>query len=490
MSTPLQNRASTPDTPSGQRISGGLFAAGFVDLDHEVSVDRLPVQGTFPDWLTGTLLRTAPCKYDLGRQTLRHWFDGLAMLHKFSFVGGQVSYANRFLRSDEYQSAIDTGDLRANGFATDPCGSLFQRVLAKFSPQWTDNCNVNVTTLARQMVAMTETRLPVRFDPATLETLGHCPISQDVKGIISIAHPQYDRERQSIYSYMIDFGLRSRYRVFSIDNQSGAERVLAELAIPRPAYMHSIGMSRRHLVLAEFPLVVNPLSFVFRFQPFIRNYRWRPERGLRLHVFEKDSGRRVKSVEGDAVFGFHHFNAYEHGDELVVDFVAHRDARVIDQLYLSRLRSGEPTDAVGRPMRYRIPLGSSTKVRSEPLSDICMELPRIDYARVVGQRYRTVWGAGNHQPGNFIDCIVRLDVEDGRTLEWWEEGTYPGEPVFVANPNANAQDVGVLLSVVLDARRNRSFLLVLDATTLGEIARAECPHHIPFGFHGNYFPAE
>ena len=44
----------------------------------------------------------------------------------------------------------------------------------------------------------------------------------------------------------------------------------------------------------------------------------------------------------------------------------------------------------------------------------------------------------------------------------------------------------MLLSVVLDARRGTSFLLVLDAHSLAEIARAECPHHIPFGFHGNY----
>lgn len=37
---------------------------------------------------------------------------------------------------------------------------------------------------------------------------------------------------------------------------------------------------------------------------------------------------------------------------------------------------------------------------------------------------------------------------------------------------------------MLDALRNRSFLLVLDAVILTEIARAECPHPIPFGFHG------
>jgi len=46
----------------------------------------------------------------------------------------------------------------------------------------------------------------------------------------------------------------------------------------------------------------------------------------------------------------------------------------------------------------------------------------------------------------------------------------------------------VLLSVVLDIGKERSFLLVLDAASLNELARAEAPHAIPFHFHGNYFP--
>ena len=33
----------------------------------------------------------------------------------------------------------------------------------------------------------------------------------------------------------------------------------------------------------------------------------------------------------------------------------------------------------------------------------------------------------------------------------------------------------------------RSFLLILDAQTFTEVARAEAPHHIPFGFHGHFF---
>jgi beta,beta-carotene 9',10'-dioxygenase len=40
--------------------------------------------------------------------------------------------------------------------------------------------------------------------------------------------------------------------------------------------------------------------------------------------------------------------------------------------------------------------------------------------------------------------------------------------------------------VVLDAERGGSSLLVLDARDLSVLARAEAPHHIPFGFHGQY----
>ena len=58
----------------------------------------------------------------------------------------------------------------------------------------------------------------------------------------------------------------------------------------------------------------------------------------------------------------------------------------------------------------------------------------------------------------------------------------------MAEPGAEAEDAGVLLSIVLDEERGSSFLAVLDAATLEELARAEAPHHIPFGFHGQFAP--
>jgi beta,beta-carotene 9',10'-dioxygenase len=122
-----------------------------------------------------------PSQYDLDRQTISHWFDGLAMLHRFGFADTQVSYTNRFLRSDAFKRAKETGRLTAGGFATDPCASLFRRVMAIFSPERPDNCNVSVNALAHQAVALPETRMPICFDAETLETLAQrrheCPLS-------------------------------------------------------------------------------------------------------------------------------------------------------------------------------------------------------------------------------------------------------------------------------------------------------------------------
>jgi carotenoid cleavage dioxygenase-like enzyme len=60
--------------------------------------------------------------------------------------------------------------------------------------------------------------------------------------------------------------------------------------------------------------------------------------------------------------------------------------------------------------------------------------------------------------------------------------------VFVAAPGAATEDSGVVLAVVLDTRVEKSFLLVLEAQSYTELARAMVPHHVPFGFHGNFYP--
>ncbi|YBV94241.1 carotenoid oxygenase family protein (plasmid) [Phyllobacteriaceae bacterium JZ32] len=466
------------------------YALGFTTLDHEIENTPLTVTGALPDWLSGSLIRTGPARFEVGKQAYIHWFDGLAMLHAFAFDSGSVRYSNRFIRSRSWREAEEKGRIARGEFMTDPCRTIFGRVAALFAPKLTDNANVNIGVLGQRIVALTETPMPIRFDPHTLETQGHLALGEAVKGQVSTAHPHSDGMRS--YSYVIEMGRRSVYRLFV--DEGGQQRVLAELPADQPSYMHSFGMSQRYLILTEFPLRVNPLRLALSGRPFITNYRWQPERGTIFTVVDKTSGTVVARAEAAPCFAFHHVNAFEEKDAVHVDFLAYPDAGVIDRLRLDRLRAGGPSSAVSTLTRFSMPLGGadsgSQAVEGEILCDTPFELPRIDYLRRAGRRHIHVWGVGQSDAATFLDMIVKIELAGAAPVvrRWHKDDCYAGEPVFVARPDGNAEDDGILLSVVLDARAQTSFLLVLDAATLAERARATVPHHIPFGFHGNHFP--
>jgi carotenoid cleavage dioxygenase-like enzyme len=405
------------------------------------------------------------------------------MLHRFSFADGQVSYQNRFLQTRAYRAARETGRITYPEFATDPCRSLFQRVTAMFSPKLTDNANVNLVKLGERFISMTETPIPVQFDSRTLATVG---VAYKPPGILTTAHPHVDRATKGMLNYAARLGPRSSYRFFLLRPDRSKPEVLASMPVREPAYMHSFGLTERWLVLAEFPYVVNPLNLAFSGRPYVENYRWKPELGTRFHLFDRATGKSVGPFEAEPRFGFHHVNSYEEDGDVIVDVSAFADSQIVEDLYLERLRAGK-RPSPNRVERFTISPGAGT-VTTEALTDESLELPRINYGRCNERPYRYVWGVGMGEQTSWLDRIVKADVAARRSTSWQEAGCYPGESVFVAAPEAAAEDEGVLLSIVLDGERGSSFLLLLDARDLSELARAEVPHHIPFGFHGQFAP--
>src|SRR3954447_3963233 len=338
---------------------------GLTNLDDEITVDELELEGALPQWLAGSLLRTGPARWDLDHQTVNHWFDGLAMLHRFTIAGGGVSYANRFLRTKAFAAAQKDGRVAYGEFATDPCRSAFQRVASLFDPGFTDNANVNVARVMGKWVALTETPIAVAFDPDTLQTLGVAKIPATTGGL---APPHGDGAKA--LSMGIHMMGRPHYRLIEDD------RVVAKLPVRRPAYIHSFAMTERFAVLIEHPYTVNPLKLGFGSQPFIENFRWSPEDGTRMVVFDRHSGEHVGDWHTDPFFVFHNVNAFEDGAEIVIDLCAYDDAQVVGALGLQRLRAGE-----GIPVAPldRLRLAPGGGVEHSRLADEHLELPRIDY---------------------------------------------------------------------------------------------------------------
>jgi carotenoid cleavage dioxygenase-like enzyme len=256
--------------------------------------------------------------------------------------------------------------------------------------------------------------------------------------------------------------------------------------------MHSFGMTRRYAIFTEFPLRVQPMALLLWLRPYIENFTWEPRRGTPFYVVDRHTGELVARFDADPFFAFHHLNAWQEGDDIVLDIVAYEDNQIIDAFFLDRLANARRALPIGHLRRYRLPLKrkNNGRLKYEVLSDECAELARFDSERLAmdgGYRYVYASSISKSNPTGFYNQIVKIDVQLGKAWPWYCPGHYPGEPVFIGRPGRTRDDDGVLISVVLDSQRGTSYLLVLDAGSLGEIGRAEVPHPILFGYHGEFF---
>ena len=252
--------------------------------------------------------------------------------------------------------------------------------------------------LGERYLALTETPLPVQFDPHTLDTLGVARDAAAPTGQHATAHPHHDPERDEMVAYVVQFGGRSHYVLYAVPADGGERRTIAKLPVARPSYMHSFALTPRYAVLCEFPLVVNPLRLATRAKPFIANYRWEPDRPARFLVVDRATGEQQGAYEVDPFFCFHHINAFERDGSLVLDLAAYDDAEIISALYLDRARDPEAVFPRVEPRRYELDLEHGA-VRSRRLADVFFELPRIDYGRRNGQPYRYAYANSLAEPG-------------------------------------------------------------------------------------------
>lgn len=491
-------------------------------FDEECFDVDLPIQGDFPAWLNGTLIRNGPTKFTvylsegnipediseekcskdahemhkangnlqleagIDGQSVHHWFDGLAMLHGFSFHQTKVQYSNRFLRTEAYHKMFEEGSVDFLGFANDPCHVIFRKLSSLFFPhQELQNGNVNVAKFFNSFVALTEVPLPVEFDLKTLQTLGALSYKDKLPHDNSweCAHPHFDRDQA--FNCLIRFSFRCAYVIYRL--QDNGRHVLAEIPVEEPAYMHSFAMTDNFVILAEYPLTVSPLKLFLSKKGFINNFAWHPERGTTFIVVNRQSGEVVGRFKTEPFFAFHHVNAFETESGIDLDIAVYPNPSIVEELadYFHYARKFEPSAV----KRYHLSFSDHT-VRCETLADVPLELPRINYERCNGKPYQYIYGVDLRQllaEGEERN-LFKVDTATKNILRWSEAGCYPGEPVFVPDPSSTAkEDGGVVLSVVLDPKNARSFLVVLDAITFKERARVYAPHLIAPGLHGQFF---
>ncbi len=487
------------------------YRAGFHTQREEVTDRRLPVEGAIPEWLRGDYVANGPGQFEVGGDDLAHWFDPLAMLRRFRFDDDGVLYANRFVRSRDFTYARSEGGVRTPFPGTAPDRPVWERVRQTLTGVFPDNPVIGVQRAGDQHLAVTESPWGVAFDPDTLETTGRVDLTAGIDADLTLAHVHYDHERDRFLNLGVSYGRETTFTLFErpgdVPVEEGDPEPLARLRFEEAPYVHSFALTADHVVVTvnAFGLDAGSLltgaltgdTFLDAFEPL--------EAPTRFVVLDRDTGEHVRTVEAPPAFVYHHANAFERDGAIVVDAVAFADERAVTGLTLDNLRSATPDLPTGDLVRWRLPLpagdgdaigGDRPRVERETLHEGPVEFPMVNYRAVGGREHRYVYLAETEpESGSLPTDLTKIDVESGQVRRWRDSGTHPGEPVFVPAPDADGEaprassdeDDGVLLSVLLDPAADRSTLVVLDAATLEERARAPLPHRLPYGFHGQFY---
>ncbi|ELR11487.1 dioxygenase, putative [Acanthamoeba castellanii str. Neff] len=183
------------------------------------------------------------------------------------------------------------------------------------------------------------------------------------------------------------------------------------------------------------------------------------------------------------------------GNRIVLDLALYKDNAPINDLVIDNILGADFRLARAPLVRFTLTnvlrdARTARSIMKRVIYDHTIELPRIN-PRHHMKPYAFAYGVSAREgdAGQFFDRLVKVDVRSGERWVWDVEGHFPAEPIFLATPDGEDEDDGILLSIVLNGETATSYLLVLNAKDMSELARAQVPHHIPFGFHGAHHPA-
>lgn len=468
--------------PADNPFLNGYYAP----LHFEGDAAHLPITGTLPPELNGTLYRIGPNPQFAPRGRYE-WFAGDGMVHEFRLNQGRASYRNRYVRTPKWELEHAAGQaLSAGTLAPSPLDDPRLRALRSTT------ANTNVLFHGGHLLALEEAHAPFELDAASLTSKGYQTYGGDLVGPMT-AHPKVDPASGELISFAYQTaGLGSADMRLHVIGPDGCLRHSEHFMAPFASIVHDFAPTARHIVFPIFPLTAS-MERAYKGQPA---YAWEPELGSRIGIMPRDgSAADMRWFLGDASYVFHPLNAYDTPDGKIVADMVKYDVPPGYPMADGTPARGRQHGA--RLVRWTFDLQGSDEGYSERLlSDVQVEFPRLD-ERFALHRHRHGWfvsGSANTNLGEASDraSIAHVDTMTGSTSLWKPEaGDYAGEPVFVSRSADAPEGEGWLLTVVYRGREKRSDLVVLDALDVarGPIAQVHLSHRVPAGIHGNWYPA-
>ncbi len=457
---------------------GGAFTPQY----EEFNAADMKVTGTIPRDIDGVYLRNTQNQVHepLGRF---HIFDGDGMVHMMSFHDGKAEYRNRFVRTKGFIAEQEAGASLWAGIMESPSRSRRHGWGAQEGIKDSSSTDV-VVHAGLGLSTYYQCGEGYRFDPLTLEQLGTAgwvPLD----GIS--AHPKVDESTGELLFF--NYSKHAPYMHYGVVDANDKLVHYIPVPTPGPRLPHDMAFTKHYAILNDFPLFWDP-ELLTQGHHVVRFYPQMPSRFA--IVPRRGQTADIRWFEAAPTFVLHWLNAYEEGDEIVLD-------GYFEEQPMPPSHPNAPP-GLGRMMsyldqhmmlpklhRWRFNLKTG-KTREERLDDRILEFGMINQ-QYAGRKYRYAYSAVQ-TPGMFLfEGLVKHDLDTGKS---WTIGFGPGrygsESPFAPRINARDEDDGYLVSFIVDENQGTSECVLVDCKNFeaGPVCSIQLPHKIASGTHSTW----
>jgi carotenoid cleavage dioxygenase len=448
----------------------------------EYDATDLDVIGEIPADLQGVYLRNTenPVHDAIG---LYHPFDGDGMLHSIGFSNGEAVYRNRFIRTDGFLAEQHAAEPLWAGLLAMPSDSKRDDGWGARGRMKDASSTDVVVHRGRALTSFYQCGDLYAHDPNTLEPLGKETWNGAFPNEGISAHTKVDEHTGELLVF--NYSKDAPYMHYGVVDAAGDLAHYTPIPLPGPRLPHDMAFTERYAILNDMPLFWDPAllaqgAHIPRFFPDVpTRFAVIPRRGT-----ERD----IVWFEAEPTYVLHWINAYEDGDEIVLDgfFQRHpeppkqKDAPKFTSIY--RYLDLHALDTHAHRWRLNLATGQT---KEEDLSESVTEFGMISAAHG-GRAYRFTYNMTGVKGWFLFDGVVKHDVVTGTEQRYaFDDGVFGSETPFAPRPNATAEDDGYLVTFTTDVNNDRSECLILDAQDIaaGPVARVRLPERISSGTH-------
>jgi carotenoid cleavage dioxygenase-like enzyme len=454
----------------------------------ERRADDLAVIGEIPADLDGVYLRNTenPVHPALERY---HPFDGDGMVHVVGFRDGKAFYRNRFVRTDGFLAEQEAGQSLWAGIAENPSKSIRPDGWGARG-RMKDASSTDVIVHAGQaLTSFYQCGDLYRLDPMTLETLGKATWGGQFPADFGVsAHPKVDEHTGELLFF--NYGTKAPYMHYGVVDPQNRLVNYVDIELPGPRLPHDMAFTENYSILNDFPLFWNPEALANGHYAA----RFHKDMASRIGVIPRyGKSADITWFEADPTYVLHFINAYEDGDEIVLEGFFQDNPEPPDpgtgSMYQRMFRFLSQDTMGARLHRWRLNLVTGL-TKEERLTDTVTEFGMIN-GRHAGRKHRYAYAA-TAVPGWFLfSGLVKHDVETGIEEHYaFGDGVYGSETVMAPRIGSTGEDDGYLITITSDMNTDSSACLIFDAANMtdGPIARIPLPERVSSGTHSAWAP--